>query len=164
MLSEISAESQSNTQNRACSKAGMFFVALFLAAMPCESRANGGGAPEKAKDGPIYVDFKSIVVPVIKKDGRTGVIALSVMAETKDQQGETEITRNLPRLRDAFIRTLYGNMDNKKFVGENGTLNIDYIKERLIKTAAYVMKDSKGESKENPIRDILFQNIAQPRY
>jgi len=151
MLSEI--------QKQASFKAGAILIALFIAAMPIQAHANGG-AVEKPKDGPLYVDFKSIVVPVIKKNGQTGVIALNVVAETKNQEGESEITRNLPRLRDAFIRILYGNMDNKKFVAENGSLNIDYIKERLIKTAAYVMKDQK----ENPIQDILFQNIAQPRY
>lgn len=134
-------------------------IAMFMAAAPLSAQASGG-SPEKPKEGPVYVDFKSIVVPIIKKDGRTGVIALNVMAEAKDQKAESEITRNLPRLRDAFIRILYGNMNNKKFVGENGALNIDYIKERLIKTAAFVMKDQK----ENPVQDILFQNIAQPRY
>lgn len=152
MLSEI--------MSQALSKAAFILIALFITAIPFNAQASGGGSAPVPKDGPLYVDFKSIVVPVIKKDGRTGVIALNVMAEAKDQDAEAEITRNLPRLRDAFIRILYGNMDNKKFIGENGVLNMDYIKERLIKTAAFVMKDKK----ENPVQDILFQNIAQPRF
>ena len=151
----------STEQNKARTWALSIFMALFLGSFSFQAHANSGGEGEGAKPaGPIYVDFKNIVVPIIQKNGRTGVVALSMMAEAKDQEGQTVITQRLPKLRDAFIRTLYGNMEDAKFVRADGNLNIDYIKERLIKTAAYVMKDDK----ENPIKDILFQNIAQQRY
>jgi flagellar basal body-associated protein FliL len=111
-------------------------------------------------DAPMYVDFKNIVVPVIKKNGQTGVVALSLMAQVKDQDDQSKVVDNLPRLRDAFIRSLYGSLSNKKFLTEEGALDIPQIKDHLMKTAGLVLKgDDKGL-----IKDILFQNIAQQTY
>ena len=129
---------------------------IFNVSAACASEHEG----EAKKDGPIYVDFKSIVVPVIKKNGSTGVIALNVMAEVKDDEAKTKVADRLPKLRDAFIRALYGNLDNDRYTRQNGSLDIDNIKTRLMKTAAYVMRDDKN----NPIQDILFQNISQQTY
>jgi flagellar basal body-associated protein FliL len=117
-------------------------------------------AASTAAKGPIYVDFKNIVVPVIKKNGHTGVLALAIMAEVPDQQANSEVTGKLPKLRDAFIRALYGNIEGEQYIRADGAIDIDHIKDRLMKTAAYVMKDDK----ENPIKDILFQNISQQSY
>jgi flagellar basal body-associated protein FliL len=137
------------------------FVAAFLALSFTPAHASEGAEDSKMPaKGPMYVDFKNIVVPVIKKDGRTGVIALAIMAEVANQDDNNEVTGKLPRLRDAFIRALYGNMESNDYVRADGALDIDHIKDRLMKTAAYVMKDEK----ENPIKDILFQNIAQQGY
>lgn len=108
----------------------------------------------------LYVDFKNIVVPVIKKNGQTGVVALSLTAQVDDIDDQTKVVEKLPRLRDAFIRTLYGNLDTDQLLLENGTLDIPQIKYRLMKTAEVVM-DGK---KKNPIKDILFQNISQQVY
>ncbi len=106
------------------------------------------------------MDFKNIVVPVIKRNGETGVIALSLMAQVKDPEAQTKVTDHLPRLRDAFIRTLYGNLETAQFVTAEGALDIPQIKNRLMKTAGLVMK----KDKKNPIQDLLFQNIAQQSY
>lgn len=142
--------------------APLAFVALFalsLAFTATPALASEGGA-EKPKDAPMYVDFKNIVVPVIKKNGSTGVIALSMMAEVKDEKTQATITDNMPRLRDAFIRALYGNLEGNRFVREDGALDIDRIKTRLMKSAQYVMKDKNDVQ----IKDLLFQNIAQQTY
>jgi flagellar basal body-associated protein FliL len=136
------------------------FVAIFMV-LSADSYANSeeSGKADSKKDGPVYVDFKNIVVPVIKKNGSTGIIAISMMAQVKDEKSKDKVTTNLPRLRDAFIRTLYGNMDSPRYVRENGSLNVESIKKSLMKTADYVMK-----GKESGIKDILVQNIAQQTY
>lgn len=139
------------------------FVKALLCAVLLFSAPFGVQAASK-KDtavdaGPVYVDFKNIVVPVIRKNGRTGLIAFSVMAEVKDENAKSTVTSHMPRLRDAFIRSLYGNLDNHQFTRQNGTLNIDQIRNRLMQTAELVLK---GQDK--PIKDILFQNISQQTY
>ncbi len=136
-----------------------FLVIVILATAPAFA---SGGEDEKLpdKDAPMYVDFKNIVVPVIKKNGQTGVVALSLMAQVKDQDDQSKVVDNLPRLRDAFIRSLYGSLSSKKFMTEEGALDIPQIKDHLMKTAGLVLKgDNKGL-----ITDILFQNIAQQTY
>ena len=140
------------TQNRGTA----LFAAVFLVFFSFSAHASEG---EKPKDGPMYVDFKNIVVPVIKKNGSTGVLAVTMMAEVKDEKDQTQVTDYMPKLRDAFIRVLYGNIESKRFVKEDGALDIDQIKNKLLQSAEYVMK-----SKENPIKDILFQNIAEQTY
>ena len=136
-----------------------FLVIVILATAPAFA---SGGEEETLpdKDAPMYVDFKNIVVPVIKKNGQTGVVALSLMAQVKDQDDQSKVVDNLPRLRDAFIRSLYGSLSSKKFMTEEGALDIPQIKDHLMKTAGLVLKgDNKGL-----ITDILFQNIAQQTY
>lgn len=132
---------------------------ILALAMATPSFASEGGEA-KPKDGPLYVDFKNIVVPVIKRNGQTGVVALSLSAQVQDVGDQTKVMDHVPRLRDAFIRTLYGNLDTNQLMREDGMLDIPMIKERLLKTAALVMKDKES----NPIKDILFQNIAQQTY
>lgn len=143
-------------------KAPLAFVALFALSLvlsgPAFASEHGGG--EKPKNAPMYVDFKSIVVPVIKKNGSTGVIALSMMAEVKDEKTQATLTDNMPRLRDAFIRALYGNLEGNRFVKADGALDIERIKTRLMKSVQYVMKDKTDVE----IKDLLFQNIAQQTY
>lgn len=138
----------------------LFALTLAFSATPVFASEHGGGGGEKVKDGPMYVDFKNIVVPIIKKNGSTGVIALSMMAEVKDEKAKTDVTDRMPKLRDAFIRALYGNLEGNRFVREDGALDIERIKTRLMKSAQYVMKDDK----EILIKDLLFQNIAQQTY
>jgi len=144
-----------------CKKASYAVAALLAVALavPQAASASEGGA-EKPKDGPMYVDFKNIVIPIIKKNGSTGVIALSMMAEVKDEKTQASITDNMPRLRDAFIRALYGNLEGNRLVREDGALDIERIKVRLMKSAQYVMKDQNNVE----IKDLLFQNIAQQTY
>lgn len=140
-----------------CAQAFVFSLLFTATAIP-SAFAAGGKATAKT-DEPIYVDFKHIVVPIIRENGRTGMVAINLMAEVKDQDAQNVVATHLPRLRDAFIRSLYGTMDDKRFVAENGNLDVDRIKNRLMHTANLVLKD-----KDGPIKDILFQNITQQRY
>ncbi len=124
--------------------------------------SEGGEEGKKSKgDEPLYVDFKNIVVPVIKRNGETGVIALSLMAQVKDQEDQSKVMGQLPRLRDAFIRVLYGNLEGTQMVKEDGALDIPQIRERLLKTANLVLHEEKDNEL---IKDLLFQNIAQQSY
>jgi flagellar basal body-associated protein FliL len=143
------------TRNRVLTICAFIFMALYA---PCAAQANETTA-EVDPNKPIFVDFKNIVVPVIKKNGSTGIIAISMMAQVPNQSAQDKVTNNMPRLRDAFIRTLYGSLESNRFVRDDGALDIENIKQSLMKTANYVMKE-----KENPINDILFQNIAQQTY
>lgn len=133
-------------------------LAFSLIVTPQLALASEGGGAKKT-EGPLYVDFKSIVVPVIKRNGNTGVVALALMVQVKDEKAKDKVTGHMPRLRDAFIRSLYGNLESNDLLREDGALDIEHIKARLMRTAQLVMKD-----KDNPIKDLLFQNISQQTY
>lgn len=134
--------------------------ALFLVGAVSTAPMAAHASTKKADGGPIYVDFKNIVVPIIKENGRTSIVAFSVMAEVNDENAKTVVTSHLPRLRDAFIRSLYGNLDGTAYKHKNGQLNIEQIKTRLMQTAKFVLKNQD----EGTIKDILFQNVAHQTY
>jgi flagellar basal body-associated protein FliL len=136
------------------------FCLLFGMALSSQAFASES-AEKKDNNAPLYVDFKNIVVPVIKKNGQTGVVALSLMVQVRNEKDQSSVVNNMPRLRDAFIRTLYGNLDTSQLMLENGALDIPQIKVQLMKTADIVMRDGK---KDRVIKDLLFQNIAQQAY
>jgi flagellar basal body-associated protein FliL len=141
------------TQKRAIT----FVVSAFLLIAAAPGAKASGGESVDPSGAPIYVDFKSIAVPVIKKNGRSGVLSIALMAEVKDEKTRSVITQNMPRLRDAFIRALYGKIETNRYTREDGTLNIEDIKKNLMKTARFVMR----KQEDAAIQDILFQNIAQ---
>lgn len=140
-----------------CVQVFMFSLLISVLSIPATNAA--GTKNNKNTDTPIYVDFKHIVVPIIQKNGRTGMIALNLMAEVKDAEAQSVVNSHMPRLRDAFIRSLYGTMEDKQFISQNGNLDVDRIKTRLMHTVNLVMKD-----KNDHIKDILFQNITQQTY
>lgn len=137
----------------------IFAFSIFMSALTVPATHAAEAKTDKNNDTPLYVDFKHIVVPVIKKNGRTGMVALNLMAEVKDQEAQSIVTSHMPRLRDAFIRSLYGTMEDKQYISQNGNLDVERIKTRLMHTVDLVMKDKNGH-----IKDILFQNISQQTY
>lgn len=123
--------------------------------------ANGGGESKKPKgDEPLYVDFKNIVVPIIRRNGETGVVALNLMAQVKDTEDQAKIVSQLPRLRDAFIRALYGNLEGTQMIRADGALDIPEIHDRLMKVSQMIL----DKKKDGEIKDLLFQNINQQSY
>ena len=138
---------------------GIFALSILIIAVFCSPTYAAGASKSAEPTGPIYVDFKHIVVPVIKSNGRTGVVSLSLMAEVATTEDQNIVTSHMPKYKDAFIRALYGTLENERYMKKNGSLDIDNIKARLMRSASLV---AKGEN--NPIKDILFQQIGQQTY
>lgn len=135
------------------------FVIAFFMAVTGGTSVHAAGADGTKPDGPVYVDFKNIVVPVIKKNGRSGVVAISMMVQVKDEAAQDKVKSQMPKLRDAFIRTLYGNLEKSRYTRPDGALDIENIRLSLMRTADRVM-----DGTEQPIQDLLFQNIAQQTF
>ncbi len=130
---------------------------LFVFILPVTTVLAGGGdtSQDKADDsGPIFVEIDQIVVPIIKRNGKTGMISLSLVAEVNTEEENQEIQNYMPRLKDAYIRSLYGNVIAKRLSNENGTLDMMRLKEHLIKTTNYVLKSAH-------VNDILLNHMAQ---
>ncbi|HEY1096619.1 MAG TPA: hypothetical protein VGF14_05210, partial [Alphaproteobacteria bacterium] len=98
-------------------------------------------APKKEGNDPVFVKINPINIPVIRKNGTTSVLALDIIAEVKTQADREKVEAIRPKLRDNFIRALYGNLEINKLVKSDGVLDIDKVKIRLLKTSLYVMKE-----------------------
>lgn len=121
--------------------------------MPIVSAQAGGHDEEVVHEGPMFVQIEQFVVPIIKKNGKTGVIALSIVAEVDSVEADEEVRAYMPRLKDAYIRALYGDVIAKQLT-KNGVLDMMLLKDRLVKTSNYVLKTA-------VVKDILLDKMAQ---
>lgn len=115
--------------------------------------ANEEAAAKKATGTEfLFVKMNPINIPVIRKNGTTSMLALDILAEVKDEDAKEKVEASKPRLRDAFIRALYGNLETNKMVRNDGALDMDMVRKRLLQGSAYVLK-------EQAITDILFNSV-----
>lgn len=130
--------------------AACLFVALCVTT---PAWANEEEAPKKAAGTEfLFVKMNPISIPVIRKNGTTSMLALDILAEVKDEDAKEKVEASKPRLRDAFIRALYGNLETNKMVREDGALDMDMVRKRLLQGSLYVLK-------EPAITDILFSGV-----
>lgn len=109
---------------------------------------------EHAVEGPLFVEIDQIVIPIIKKNGKTGVVSLKLVAEVDSLEADEKVRNYMPRLKDAYIRSLYGDTLSRKLSTEDGMLDMVMLKEHLIKTSNYVLKTA-------VVKDILLDKMAQ---
>ena len=120
--------------------------------------ASGGEtAPKSDADEVLFVKIEPIMVPVIKKNGRTSMLAIELVAEVTDEEAGTKVRTYMPRVRDGFIRALYGNVERTHFVQADGALNVAMIKKRLIASANYVLQ-------KELVKDVLVSGINQTTF
>ena len=134
-------------------------LALMVAAPAAWASEHEGGesaASAAAKllssDRPIFVKMNSINIPIIRKNGTTGMLALDIIAQVKNEDAKEKVEMYRPKLRDTFIRVLYGNLQVNNLLRSDGALDMDRLKSRLLKSTNYVMK-------EPAITDILFNGV-----
>jgi len=137
------------------SRFGQFLaIGLFLGiGITHPAFANEEEAPAK-KPGEefLFVKMNAINIPVIRQNGTTSMLALDIMAEVKDEDAKEKVESFKPRLRDSFIRALYGNLETNKLVKADGSLDMERVRDRLLKGSLYVLK-------EPAITDILFSGV-----
>ena len=122
--------------------------------------AEDGAAPAKtAKDKDhkaepaVFVNLDPIILPMVDANGFNQVISLVVAIEVADPKDEEKVTNMMPRLQDAFIQQMYGEMNDKGYV-KNGVIQVPKLKGRLNAIADEVLG-------EDLARDVLLQVIQQ---
>jgi flagellar protein FliL len=110
-----------------------------------------GGHGEEGSDVE-FVQLDPLILPVVDNDGFTQVVSLVVALEVKADKKE-EIKRLSPRITDAFIQDMYGEMNNQSAL-KDGVLQVHVIKQRLNKiTQKLLGKDA--------VQDVLLQVVQQ---
>jgi flagellar basal body-associated protein FliL len=130
----------------------VLYVGLCLAVFMPQGAMAESGKNAPAANKPMFVRINPISIPVIRKNGTTSVLALDIVAEVKSEADREKVEAVRPKLRDNFIRALYGNLEVHNLVRADGALDIEKVKSRLMRTSLYVMKES-------TITDILFNNV-----
>lgn len=134
-----------------------FAAGLILALVSVPVLASGGGAAAEHVEGqPIYVELKPLIVPVFARHSKVEILALNLVIEAKDTEDSHKITENTPKLRDGFIRSLYGRMEADFLIDKNGILDVEMLKKRLMAVADHVMEPG-------TVSDILLQGVVHQK-
>ncbi len=126
-----------------------------------EGGEEGGGkskGPEDVSGGrfagdPIYVHLEPFVIPVITDDGAEQIVTMLIDLEVKDFDSGDKIHSEMPKIRDALMRYLYGGLGNGDL--RNGRMvDVTRIKAKAKRALAEVVGNDE-------VRDVLIQAVAQ---
>jgi flagellar FliL protein len=90
---------------------------------------------------------------MVDANGFNQVLSLVVAIEVADPKDQEKVTNMMPRLQDAFIQQMYGEMNDQGYV-KNGVIQVPKLKGRLNAIADEVLG-------EDLARDVLLQVIQQ---
>ncbi len=100
-----------------------------------------------------YVELDPLILPIIDQSGVTQVISMVVVIEVSDKHNADIVTKNQPRLKDAYIQEMYGALNSHSAL-TGGVVQVNMIKERLKKISLHLMGD-------DVITDVLLQVVQQ---
>jgi len=124
----------------------------------------GGDAAKKKRDGgedvsggrfagdPVYVHLTPMVMPIITDDGVEQIVTLIIDVEVKDFDVADNMHTNMPKIRDALMRALYGGL-GKGTMRKGKMVDINRIKAKATTALNELMGDG--------IREVLIQGVAQ---
>ena len=102
---------------------------------------------------PVYVHIAPIVLPVINENGVEQLVTILLDVQVKDMDAATALHSNMPRVRDALMRNLYGGLGQGAL--RNGKLvSVGKVKTKAIAAICDIL------GKEN-VRDVLVQGVSQ---
>ncbi len=152
----------------------MLLAASLLAMAPIAVRAEEGEAPAKKSGGedgekkkstfndvtggkfdgdPVYVHLEPMTMPIITNAGAEQLITMLIDVEVKDFDIADQMHADMPRVRDALMRSLYGGLGEGTL--RNGKLaDISKIK---AKTLSALQEIIPGDGMKN----VLIQGVSQ---
>lgn len=132
--------------------------AYFYFKAPAEAATGEGGAegkPHKKGDPALFVYYEMdpLVLPIVDRDKITQTISLVVALEVADEDTRTLVESYGPKLKDAYLQSLYG-MLNKKAAMEGGLIEISSLKKRLNLISNEILG-------EGVVNDVLLQVVQE---
>ncbi len=101
---------------------------------------------------PVYVHITPMVLPVISDQGVEQLVTIIIDVEVKDFDVADNMHTNMPRVKDALMRALYGGLGQGS-LRDGKLVNVNRVKSRASAALHEVVGDG--------IRDVLVQGIAQ---
>jgi flagellar FliL protein len=130
-----------------------------------KEEAGGDDSSKKKKGGnedisggrfagdPVYVHISPMVLPIITDNGVEQLVTIIIDVEVKDFDVADNMHTNMPRVKDALMRALYGGL-GQGTLREGKLVDVSKIK---TKAAAALNEVLGGDG----IREVLIQGVAQ---
>lgn len=100
-----------------------------------------------------FVQLDPLILPVVDKNGVDQIVSMVIVIEVKDAEKKAMVTKLQPRLKDAYIQSLYG-MLNKQEALQGGVLQVGMVKEKLAAISNQVLG-------EDVVADVLLDVVQQ---
>jgi flagellar basal body-associated protein FliL len=143
----------------------VFAAALLLAAGPAFAGGGGGGGGGKSKskselsageDGTRYITMAPMILPVLNDKGIEEIVSVVVSLEVKDQESMEKVNRLVPKLKDAYMRALYGKLESKAY--RNGQfLDVNRLKIKITSVTHTVVG-------QGQVDNVLIQGVNQRHF
>lgn len=118
-----------------------------------EEAAKSGEEGGAEASGPIFVEMKPLVLPIVDANGVSQTVSFVVSLEAATPEVKAEIEKMTPRLVDAYLQDMYGSLSRKAAMND-GLVQVGFIKERLTNVTAEVL----GKDK---VKNVLLQAVQQ---
>lgn len=103
----------------------------------------------------VFVELDPLILPIVDHNGVSQTVSLVVSVEVADEAAASRVKNLQPRLKDAFIQDMYGEL-SRKSVMAGGVLEVGKLKARLNRISGKVMGD-------DTIKEVLLQVVQQRR-
>lgn len=100
----------------------------------------------------LFVDLETLNIAVIHNRRIEKHVVLQVALEVVDENARVDVSKSLPRIKDAFIKDMYDYYAYQS-PGKSG-VNVEVIKRRLKRTVDEVMKDGS-------VKNVLIQGAIE---
>jgi len=110
---------------------------------------------EAAQPTQKFVKLEPMIFPVINDSGVVQSVSLVVSLEVADDETAKKVDYLSPRLKDAYIQDMYGQLNQKSSM-VNGVISVEKLKERLNRVSEKVLGP-------NVVNDVLLQVVQQRR-
>ncbi|NBB82948.1 MAG: hypothetical protein GVY28_06025 [Alphaproteobacteria bacterium] len=118
-----------------------------------DNGAEAAEPPPPPDTPPVFVEFNPLRLPILGDDRVEQIVDIIVVLEVADQETADEVIAVAPRLTDAFMQDLYGELHVQE-IAPNGTVDLRRIKRRLVDAANRTLG-------EGVVRDALVQMVNQ---
>ena len=139
----------------------VFAVGILLSAAALVPPAHASGSKPKSElsagaDNAYYITMAPMILPVMNDSGIQEVVSVVVALEVKNQETMEKVNRLVPKLKDAYMRGLYGKLDNHAY--RNGQfLDVTRLRGKIATITDVVV--GKGE-----VDSVLIQGVNQRHF
>ena len=100
-----------------------------------------------------YVELSPLILPVIDRNGLSQTVSLVVAIEVGNTSDAAKIESIAPRLQDAYIQEMYGELSYESNLSKDGVIKVKKLKKRLTEISQNIAGSI--------VDDVLLQVVSQ---